>query len=63
MTGVLGVLQVTGVLGVWRGDVLGVWRGDRTPTLQFRFQILNYFFTRRRRHRGMYYYFNLTLKI
>ena len=43
VTGVLGVLQVTGVLGVWRGDVLGVWRGDRMPTLQFQFQIFNYY--------------------
>ena len=41
VTGVLGVSQVAGVLG------LGVWRGDRMPTLQFQFQIFSYFFSRR----------------
>ena len=37
VTGVLGVSQVAGVLGVWRGDGM--------PTLHFQFQIFEFFFS------------------
>ena len=43
----VGQAWVTGVLGVSQEvGVLGVWRGDRVPTLQFQFQILNSFLYR-----------------
>ena len=41
----VGQVWVTGVLGVSQvAGVLGVWGGDRMPTFQFQFQNLNYLF-------------------
>ena len=42
----VGQVWVTGVLGVSQvAGVLGVWRGDRMPNLQFQFQSLMIIFS------------------